>query len=170
MTVLVVDDEAAVRRIVHRALERDGFEVLEAESGETALALIQARRDPLHLVITDLSMPGIGGMAVAEVLSVFRPELPVLAMSGNPGMSTPDRRVPLLLKPFTLPDLLVAIRLVRSRARVARLESVEHRRMARRLQAAAAEAQTRGEALRSKAVDLVAMAALLRTPGPDGPA
>jgi DNA-binding response OmpR family regulator len=165
MTVLVVDDEAAIRRVVRRALERNGAEVLEAEGGETALALLQRRADPIDLVITDLTMPDIGGLAVAQVLSVFRPELPVLAMSGNPGTPSPDRRLSLLLKPFTLAELLVAIRLVQSRSRQACME--EHRRVARLLHAAAGETQTRGAALRSAAVDLVAMARLLQSSQPE---
>jgi CheY-like chemotaxis protein len=165
MTVLVVDDEAAVRRVVRRALERDGAEVLEADGGETALAMLQQRDDPVDLVITDLVMPGIGGLAVAEVLSVFRPELPVLAMSGDPRMPSPDPRLSLLLKPFTLPELLVAIRLVRSRSRQASI--AEHRRVAQLLHAAAREAQPRGTALRSTAVDLVAMARLLQNSQPE---
>jgi two-component system cell cycle response regulator CpdR len=160
MTVLVVDDEASIRRVVRRALERNGAEVLEAEGGETALTILQRRGDPVDLVITDLAMPGIGGLAVAEVLSVFRPELPVLAMSGNPRMPSPDRRLPLLLKPFTLPELLVAIRLVQSRSRHVCIE--EHRRVAHLLHAAAGDAQARGTTLRSAAVDLVAMARLLQ--------
>jgi CheY-like chemotaxis protein len=165
MTVLVVDDEASIRRVVRRALERDGAEVLEAEGGETALALLQRGADPVDLVITDLAMPGIGGLAVAEVLSVFRPELAVLAMSGNPRMPSPDRRLPLLLKPFTLPELLVAIRLVQSRSRQACIE--EHRRVAHLLHAAAGETQARGAALRSAAVDLVAMGRLLQSSQPE---
>jgi CheY-like chemotaxis protein len=165
MTVLVVDDEAAIRRVVRRALERDGAEVLEAEGGETALALLQWGADPVDLVITDLTMPGIGGLAMAEVLSVFRPELPVLAMSGNPRMPSPDRRLQLLLKPFTLPELLVAIRLVQSRSRQACIE--EHRRVAHLLHAAAGETQARGAALRSATVDLVAMARLLQNSQPE---
>lgn len=165
MTVLVVDDETAIRRVVRRALERDGAEVLEAEGGETALALLQGDADQVDLVITDLTMPGIGGLAVAEVLSVFRPELRVIAMSGNPPAPSPDRRLPLLLKPFTLAELLVAIHLVQSRARRGCIE--EHRRVAHLLHAAAGETQARDAALRSAAVDLVAMAKLLQSSQPE---
>jgi DNA-binding response OmpR family regulator len=167
MTVLVVDDETAIRRVVRRALERNGAEVLEAEGGETALALLQCDdADQVDLVITDLMMPGIGGLALAEVLSVFRPELPVLAMSGNPPAPSPDRRLPLLLKPFTLSELLVAIRLVQSRSRHDCIIE-EHRRVAHLLHAAAGETQARDAALRSAAVDLVAMARLLQSSQPE---
>jgi CheY-like chemotaxis protein len=164
MTVLVVDDESVIRRVVRRALERDGAEVLEAEGGETALALLQRGANPVDLVITDLAMPGIGGLALAEVLSVFRPELPVLAMSGNPGTPSRDRRLPLLLKPFTLPELLGAIRLVQSRSRHGCIE--EHRRVAHLLHAAAGETRAQDTALKS-AVDLVAMAKLLQSSQPE---
>jgi two-component system, cell cycle response regulator CpdR len=173
VTVLVVDDEPAIRRVVHRALEREGTEVLEAENGQAALEIIQRDARNIDLVITDLAMPGIGGQAVAQVLSVFRPELPVLAISGHPHMTAPDRRIPLLLKPFTIVELIAAMRLVRSRTRSARAESDEHRLVARQLRAAADGAHARGEALRSKTVDLVAMARLLEPPrgsaGPNAP-
>jgi CheY-like chemotaxis protein len=57
VTVLVVDDEASLRRIVRRMLEAEKFHVEEAGDGETALRLIQGRTEPFDLVLTDLSMP-----------------------------------------------------------------------------------------------------------------
>jgi CheY-like chemotaxis protein len=165
MTVLVVDDEPAVRRLVHRALRESGVEVLEASDGEAALQLIQDIELPLDLVVTDIAMPRIDGRVLAEVLSVFRPEVPVLAMSGHPanaGNTRSDRRVPLLQKPFTVPELRAAMDSAGSRPRQARRQSGEHRAMARRLQAAAREASGRAEARRSQSVDLVAMAHVLQ--------
>jgi response regulator RpfG family c-di-GMP phosphodiesterase len=61
--VLVVDNESVMRRFVRRTLEAEDFQVEEARDGESALALIQARKEPFDLVLTDLSMPGIDGAA-----------------------------------------------------------------------------------------------------------
>ncbi len=132
--VLVVDDEEPLRRVVRRALEADGCAVLEAPDGEEALRVIQRLDRPPDLVLTDLRMPRVGGRELAEVLSVFRPGLPVVGMTGFAGAAHPDRRLPLLIKPFTLPMLLDAVR----RARVKRFAPpsaprVEHRSRARRL-------------------------------------
>jgi two-component system, cell cycle sensor histidine kinase and response regulator CckA len=75
-----------------RALELDGATVIEASDGVFALSLVQEWTGPLDLVMTDLKMPRLGGIEVAELRSVFRPDLPVLAMTGDPGMA--DRRLP----------------------------------------------------------------------------
>jgi CheY-like chemotaxis protein len=115
-TILVVDNEASVRRVVRRTLQHDGNVVLEAVDAESALRVIEGHSGRLDLIITDLTMPGIDGRELAEVLSVFRPELRVLAMTGFPERLTPDRRLPLLGKPFTLDSLREAVRNVRARA------------------------------------------------------
>ncbi len=153
--VLVVDDEESLRRVVRRALEADGCRVLEAADGEAALRLIQRLSALPDLVLTDLRMPHVGGRELAEILSVFRPGLPVVAMTGFAGSAHPDRRLPLLVKPFTLPTLLEAVRTARRR----RLEfqsapKVEHRSRARRLRTMAGGA--------GPEVDLVAAVRLLR--------
>jgi CheY-like chemotaxis protein len=164
MTVLVVDDEPAIRRIVCRALADPGHVVLQADSGEAALALIQDEHRPLDLVITDLVMPGIGGLALAAVLSVFRPELPVLAMTGHSSLVEPDRRLPILTKPFTIPELRAAVAGTRVRVRRVVGQGREQRTVSRRLLAAAEATPSRGNALRSNSVDLLAMARLLQVP------
>ena len=97
-------------------------------------------------------MPGLGGREIAEVLSVFRPELPVLAISGDPG--TPDRRLP---KPFSLADLVEAAGLLRTRASRMREWAQEKRFRARQARQVALEMQARTAALRDK-VDLLAVA------------
>jgi len=83
-TILVVDNEASVRRVVRRTLQHDGNVVLEAVDAESALRLIEGHSGRLDLIITDMTMPGIDGWELAEVLSVFRPELRVLVMTGFP--------------------------------------------------------------------------------------
>jgi CheY-like chemotaxis protein len=160
-TILVVDNEASVRRVVRRALEHDGNVVLEAEDAEAALRLIQGHPGRLDLIITDLAMPGIGGRELAEVLSVFRPELQVLAMTGFPERLPADRRLPLLGKPFTLDSLREAVRAARSRPRVRLLDGPEQRARARQLRSALDESNLSRTAPGTR-VDLVAAAAQLR--------
>ena len=80
-TVLVVDDEAAVCAIAARSLEKAGFLVLQAHDGSTALELVD-RHGPPQLVVTDLTMAGIGGAELARRLKERWPALPIIFMSG----------------------------------------------------------------------------------------
>jgi CheY-like chemotaxis protein len=154
-TVLVVDDEEPLRRVVRRALESDGCAVLEASDGEAALRLMQELEIPPDLVLTDLRMPRVSGRELAEVLSVFRPGLPVIAMTGFAGSAHPDRRLPLLVKPVNKPALLEAVRNARiRRAMLAASPRVEQRSRARRLLEAAGGTDHE--------VDLVSAVQLLR--------
>lgn len=113
--ILVVDDEAIVRRLIRRVLEREGAAVLEAEDGERGLRLVQDHARDLALVITDLVMPVMDGFEVAEVLSIFLPDLPVLAMSGHATTPEPDRRLTIIKKPFPVSILVDAVRAVKGR-------------------------------------------------------
>jgi len=81
-SVLVVEDEPAVRRLAARILRRAGYQVLEAESGEAALALLQDRDQPVHLLITDLVMPGMDGRELARRVADLAPNIKVLYTSG----------------------------------------------------------------------------------------
>jgi CheY-like chemotaxis protein len=83
-TVLVVDDEPALRQVVRRTLEAEGFQVEEAPDGASALRLVQARAEPFDLVLTDLSMPHIDGRQLSETLSRYRPGVALLGMSADP--------------------------------------------------------------------------------------
>jgi CheY-like chemotaxis protein len=154
-TVLVVDDEEPLRRVVRRALESEGCTVLEAADGEAALRLVQELEAPPDLVLTDLRMPRVSGRELAEVLSVFRPGLPVIAMTGFAGSAHPDRRLPLLVKPVSKPVLVEAVRNARiRRAILTAAPRVEQRSRARRLREAAGNVD--------HGVDLVSAVQLLR--------
>jgi len=113
-TVLVVDNEPAMRSIVRRMLEAERFHIEEAEDGGCALALIQARDEPFDLVLTDLSMPGIDGRQISETLARYRPSVAVLCMSADPDavphIGPSDTPVRVMLKPFTADDLYHAVR------------------------------------------------------------
>ena len=109
-TVLLVEDEPAVRAIAARSLERGGFLVLQASDGAAALALVGQHGQP-DLVLTDLMMPGIGGAELGRRLRERWPTLPILFMSGYSidhlrREDAADFEGLLIQKPFT-PDGLV---------------------------------------------------------------
>jgi signal transduction histidine kinase len=81
-TVLVVEDAAAVRMVTRQVLERFGYVVLEAPNGETALRLAAKHHGPIHLLLTDVVMPGLSGRQLAEQLAELRPDMKVLYASG----------------------------------------------------------------------------------------
>ncbi len=110
-TVLVVDDDDAVRDVAVRALARAGYRVLAARSADAAIDLL-ARQDDVsaRLVLTDVLMPGMNGAQLAERIERDRPEVRIAFMSGfstdelaSSGLGSPMRS--LLNKPFTLPEL-----------------------------------------------------------------
>jgi CheY-like chemotaxis protein len=114
-TILVVEDETALRQVTSRILRRGGYTVLAAPDGEAALQLASDYPGTIHLLLTDVVMPGMLGKELAQRLRVLRPTTPVLYMSGyaQPVLAshgTLDPDVVLLEKPFTGIELLVAIR------------------------------------------------------------
>jgi len=131
--ILLADDEEAVRWLGRRYLEADGWVVLEARDGEEALEIIESHQGSLRLVVTDLNMPKVSGRELAEVLSIFRPGLPVLAITGFLSAVSHDRRLPMLPKPFTPGSLLQAVRMACGLSVRLRRPSLENRRRARRL-------------------------------------
>ena len=108
--ILLVDDEALVRPALARVLRRAGHTVVEAGSGEEALAIVEDAAMRIDLLVTDLRMPRLDGRELARRARQLRPGLAVLLMSGAddrpPGARDPD---PLLLKPFGREDLLAAV-------------------------------------------------------------
>ena len=110
-TILLVEDDDAVRRFTRFALERHGFRVLEASSPDQALSIAADFDDSIALLLTDVVMPHLSGPELAEKLRASRADLPVLYMSGYPaGMvmhgATIDPSVRLVQKPFTTAELL----------------------------------------------------------------
>ena len=84
--ILVVDDEANLRKAVHRTLTKAGYDVIEAEDGEKAIAIIHSEDNPLVLdvIICDVHMPNVGGMeAIAYFKSQF-PSVPIIVLTGDP--------------------------------------------------------------------------------------
>jgi CheY-like chemotaxis protein len=114
-TILIVDDEPAVRNLLRKTLERFGYLVLCAADGNEALAVHGAHQAQIAAVLTDLAMPGMNGLALTRRLLQINPELPVLVATGQ---ADKDQRsaltaagVQLLLdKPFRTTALLAALR------------------------------------------------------------
>ena len=112
-TVLVVEDEQSLRTFTSTLLQNSGYMVLEAEGGEEALSLAEQYKKPIHLLLTDMIMPGMNGPAVAERLASLHPETKVLFMSGYTGFISRgliDPRAVLVSKPFTREELLRKLR------------------------------------------------------------
>jgi len=110
-TILVVEDEEAVRRVIVAALRRFGFHVLAAGDGKGALAEEEAWNGEIELLITDLMLPDLTGLELADTMRDRRPELPILLMSGYaPAEVRRDRiqgrRLYFLEKPFMIDQLL----------------------------------------------------------------
>ena len=111
-TILLAEDEDAVRRLVQRALELHGYSVLPARSGEEAEQLERSHLGPIHLLVTDVVMPGMGGRELADIVKSRRPQIKVLYMSGYTNDEVVRHGVivardTFLQKPFT-PTILVA--------------------------------------------------------------
>ncbi|HEX3000138.1 MAG TPA: ATP-binding protein, partial [Armatimonadota bacterium] len=81
-TILLVEDEDAVRESVRELLDANGYHVLDASNGDAALALCGERQEPIHLLLTDVVMPGMSGNVLAERLRRMRPGIKTLFMSG----------------------------------------------------------------------------------------
>jgi two-component system cell cycle sensor histidine kinase/response regulator CckA len=114
-TVLVVEDEAAVRGLVQMTLERAGYSVVAAEDATSALRVLETSRAPIDLVLSDVVMPKISGAELTITLRSLYPTLKVLLMSGYVGyagcpMPQLPEGVPLLQKPFTPAALTASIR------------------------------------------------------------
>jgi DNA-binding response OmpR family regulator len=109
-TILLVDDDEAIRRFVQRILQQHGFCVIEASDGAEALNVASAYAKAIDLLLTDVIMPKVNGLMLAQRLLQERPGIAVLYMSGYMEKSILLAKNPesiLLQKPFT-PDALVA--------------------------------------------------------------
>ncbi|HXP15601.1 MAG TPA: ATP-binding protein [Terriglobales bacterium] len=114
-TILLVEDEENLRRLTRQSLENQGYSVLDAADGPAAMRLSHAHKGPIHLLLTDVIMPGMNGRELANQISPHRPETRVLYMSGYTENhighnGTLDEGITLLQKPFTLPALQAKVR------------------------------------------------------------
>jgi PAS domain S-box-containing protein len=114
-TILVVEDEPLVLDVARRILTRHGYRVIAAHSGAEALELIGQHKGTIHLLLTDVVMPGLTGKQVAERVTKLLPTIRVLYMSGYPesvitSQGVVQRGIHLVSKPFVATDLLDHVR------------------------------------------------------------
>ncbi|MGF1511281.1 MAG: ATP-binding protein [Myxococcota bacterium] len=113
-TILLVEDEALVRRVSRRTLERLGYRVLEARNGPTALRMSSEYEGPIHLLITDIVMPQMSGTYLSGLLLESRPEMKALFISGYGEeaavLTQRNPRMQFLPKPFGPSDLAQHVR------------------------------------------------------------
>jgi signal transduction histidine kinase/ActR/RegA family two-component response regulator len=114
-TILLVEDEDAVRAIARRVLTKYGYTVIEAGNGPEALELLAAHESAIDVVLTDAVMPQMSGPELATAIEARRPDLPVIVMSGYTDVDllrrgALDSGTSILAKPFTVETLLQAVR------------------------------------------------------------
>ncbi len=107
--ILLVDDDAFLRRAIANTLRVKRFSVTEAASGEGALELLE-QSTPYDLVLSDLNLRGeIDGLSLARWLAARQPDLPIILITGRMDLVPPDLTAPVLPKPFRLKQLLALI-------------------------------------------------------------
>jgi len=114
-TILLVEDQDGIRDMAAEFLRRSGYRVLNAEDGMQAMEVAARHPEVIHLLITDMSMPNMGGRELAISLTQLRPGIPVLFMSGHPDHALPTDggaggAGQILQKPFALEDLAQKVR------------------------------------------------------------
>jgi len=122
-TVLLVEDEAPVRRVTQLALQARGYRVLAVGSGAEALELVARHGAELRLLITDVVMPAMGGRQLCEAVRARGCELPILLVSGysdEPAVPRDADRIAFLPKPYSVAALLAKVRELLDAAQVER--------------------------------------------------
>ncbi|MCL4502494.1 MAG: PAS domain S-box protein, partial [Deltaproteobacteria bacterium] len=116
-TILLVEDEEILRKLLKNALEINGYKVLEAHNGREAIEFCEQYSEPIHLMLTDVVMPQMSGRELAQRLMRLRPEIKVLYMSGYAEdvlfrQGVLDASLTFLQKPFRQHELTVKVRQV----------------------------------------------------------
>ncbi len=114
-TILLVEDEPAVRQLFAQALTRAGYHVYEARNGQEALKVFDHHGDSIDLLLTDVRMPYMGGLDLAKQLRARRVTLKLICISGYPGAHDGEVSTDFLAKPFSREDLLSKVREVLDR-------------------------------------------------------
>jgi CheY-like chemotaxis protein len=113
-TILVVDDDPEVLALTRFILSTEGYSVLEASGGEDALRIAERHAEPIHLLLTDVVMPGMNGTELADRLGATRHETKVLFMSAYTIEHVADYGIfsgdPIIQKPFTVKGLTQKVR------------------------------------------------------------
>jgi len=118
-TLLIVEDDPAVRNLVASSLRREGYQLLLASSAEHALEIVESHQGTIDLLVTDAVMPGRSGIDLVREMTTRQPALPVILISGYTEETLPIRElskaITLLQKPFTPRDLRHRIRAILDR-------------------------------------------------------
>jgi CheY-like chemotaxis protein len=114
-TILLVEDEDGIRRLMHSQLEREGYQLLDARNAEEAELIAKAFQDPINVLVTDIVMPGMSGVQLAECLKRLRPEMKMLFVSGYrhdvlESYGLPNEGADFLSKPYPAHELLRRVR------------------------------------------------------------
>jgi two-component system, cell cycle sensor histidine kinase and response regulator CckA len=115
-TILLVEDEEIVRKLACTILQKNGYKVLEAPNGEEALRIVQGQNgNPIHLLVTDVVMPGMSGRQLADLLERLRPEMKILYISGYTDNAIVhhgvlEKGIDYIQKPFTIEGLARKVR------------------------------------------------------------
>jgi len=130
-TILLVEDEGAVRRATAEFLRLQGYNVLEGKDGVDALSVARDFRAPIHLVVTDVVMPNMSGGTLANELSLLRPEAKWLFVSGYAGKTVLDHKVfdletNFLQKPYSLKQFSSKVRVALAQTPAKEISSAVH--------------------------------------------
>jgi two-component system cell cycle sensor histidine kinase/response regulator CckA len=114
-TILLAEDEETLRNVLREVLEMKGYRVLTADNGRTAIQLCEQHQGLIHLLLTDVVMPALGGQALGERLLKVQPGMRVLYMSGHPDDATThlddqDMQAHFIEKPFSIGALAQKVR------------------------------------------------------------
>jgi two-component system cell cycle sensor histidine kinase/response regulator CckA len=112
--ILLSEDDPVVRNLVRTMLTREGYATLTANDGEEALEICKAFADPIHLLLTDITMPRMDGWTLTKHVRQLRPEIKVIIMSGQTTDTIREGNTPdaFLRKPFIPPTLLKCVQRV----------------------------------------------------------
>ena len=111
-TILVVEDNETISNLIHEVLSKDGYRVLHAANGDAALSVCKEHEQPIHLLLADVTWPGMDGCKLAEALVQLYPEMKVLFMSGYTEAvighyGVLEGNIPFIQKPFA-PEVLAS--------------------------------------------------------------
>ena len=123
--VLVVDDDTSVRAYLKAALKSEGFRTLEAEDGELGLELVRKISSDIDLVISDIKMPKLDGIQLANLVRAEFPKIPIILVSGYVDVALENQPwVEFIPKPFLLSTLLNIVRKMVAMAKAATPDSM----------------------------------------------
>src|SRR5262252_5059051 len=109
--ILLAEDEPVIRNLVTLMLSKEGYAVLSANDGQEALEICRNFKDPIHLLLSDKTMPRMNGLELAEQVQKKRSEIKIMIMSGETADTVLHRNTPdaFLQKPFLPPTLLKCV-------------------------------------------------------------